>query len=124
MTDDMDKARAEGREEGRIAEILRRHEDHFSTINGSIEKSKDAMIVLASEIRGLREDARIRDERVQVAADTLATETERRREELAGTVDQADRLTASSEHKFTRRERLGALVMTAALAVIGYLLGR
>jgi hypothetical protein len=110
VSDDLDKARAEGREAGRIDEILRQYGVHFDSINGSIEKSASAITELASEIRQLREEARLRDERVAVAAETLATETERRREELAGT-------TAGAEHKFTRRERTLALVIAVAAVV-------
>lgn len=112
-----DRAREEGREAGRIDQILVQHTAHFATINGSVEKTAETLAELASEIRGLREDSRLDRERVKVAADTLATETERRREEL-------EQSSTTGDRKFTRRERIAAGVLTLTLAVIGYLLGK
>lgn len=63
-----------------------------------VRSVNQAVMDLASEARTMREESRIRDERVAVAADTLATETERRRSELADTITSTDR-------KFTRREK-------------------
>ena len=109
-----------GLEAGRVAQVLKEHSEHFIDLNGSMDKTAAALVELASEVRQLREDARLREERVEVAATTLATETERRREELAGTVDSADRAVAQNEYKFTRRERIGAAVLTVAIALVGY----
>lgn len=123
-SDDHEKVFAAGQEAGRVAQILVEHAAHFAKINGSIDKSVEALHELASEVRGLREDMRLGEERVEVAATVLAEETERRRRELAGTAEQQDREVRSSETKLSRRERVGGVVITALLAALGYLLGR
>jgi methyl-accepting chemotaxis protein len=110
--DPHEKALAQAREEGRVAQILVEHGKHFDQINGSIDKSAEALNDLRGEIRGVREDMRLAAERVEVAASVLAQETERRREALAETVGAGDR-------KFTRRERVFALVLAIAVPALG-----
>lgn len=82
-----------GREEGRVNALLDEHTQRLNKINGSVErhaKSVEALTrttnagfeKLAGEIRTMQEEARLDRERVKVAAQTLAQETERRRKEL------------------------------------------
>jgi len=61
-------------------------------------------------VRSLQEAGRLAAERVTVAADTLATETERRRMQLADALSSTDR-------SFTRRERIGTFVVTVVVAL-------
>jgi cell division protein FtsL len=103
-----------GKEEGRVDEVLRQHGQHLARINGSIDDSTQALSNLAGEIRELREDSRLREERVVVAAETLATETERRRSELADTATSADRA-------FTRREKVMGLALSLAVGAVAVL---
>lgn len=93
MTETPGDILARGRKEGRIDALLAEHSSHLAKINGSIdrfsESSEDltvAMRELASEIRTLQEEGRSAALAVKVAADTLAIETERRRDELATSV--------------------------------------
>lgn len=106
-----------GLKEGRIDALLEAHTTHLARINGSIERAADASLaaaestrVLAGEIRTMAEQQRLAAERVKVAADTLATETERRRKELADSAETGDR-------RWGRRERLAALALTVAVAL-------
>ena len=82
-----------GLQEGARDALLEEHTARLNKINGSVErhaKSVEALTrnmvqgfeKLASEIRTMQEEARLDRERVRVAADTLAAETERRRKEL------------------------------------------
>lgn len=109
-----------GKKEGHVEAQLAEHSQHLSRINGSIDRFTDvtrdaaaATRELSSEIRTLQEEGRLAAERVRVAAATLATETERRRAELAETVSSGDR-------RFSKRERLAALLiaLVAALAAV------
>lgn len=83
-----------GKKEGRVDALLDEHTARLNKINGSVErfsKSHDNLAKsvsvgfekVASEIRTLQEEARLREERVKVAATTLAAENERRRFEEA-----------------------------------------
>ncbi len=128
------EAHARGQKEGRMDALLAEHSEHLAKINGSIERAalaeealekvvasldvhtqdalrklevqlKLAIANVASDVRTLNEDARLRDERVSVAARTLATETERRRTELADTA-------SAGSNKFTRRQQIAALALT------------
>lgn len=101
-----------GREEGRVDEVLRQHGAHLERINGSIDHSTAAMQNLVAVVQELREDARLREERVETARKTLADETERRRSELADMV-------ASGDRQFTRRERLLAACLSLAVLAFG-----
>jgi hypothetical protein len=108
----------EGKRAGRVAQTLKEHADHLNAINGSIARSAKASEDLASEIRLLREESRLRDERVTVAAETLATETERRRSALADVENRRDREIDSSDRQFTRRQVIfGAVIGAAGLAL-------
>lgn len=100
-----------GVEAGRVAQILTDHGKHFDGINGSIEKTAAEMAAMRLELQGLREDARLREERENVKAKTVAAEVERRRQELADTL-------ATGDRAFTRREKLlGSALGVAAVAV-------
>jgi septal ring factor EnvC (AmiA/AmiB activator) len=79
-----------GKKEGRVDALLEEHTARLNKINGSVErfsKSHDNLAKsvsvgfekIASEIRTMQEEARLREERVKVAAQTLAAENERRR---------------------------------------------
>jgi hypothetical protein len=102
-----------GKEAGRAAQVEDEFRRHFIDINGSVARTADTLAELASEMRTMREEARLRDERVAVAADTLATETERRRSELADTTTSADR-------RFTRREKQIGWALTVGIPALLY----
>lgn len=109
-----------GLKEGRTDALLEEHSKHFQRINGSIDKfikvaedNATAMRELASEIRTLQEEGRLAEERVKVAATTLATETERRREELAV----ATSTTASADAKGARRWSKWDRILASAIAL-------
>jgi hypothetical protein len=81
-----------GLKEGRVEARLDGHDARLDKINGSIDrfsKSHDnlskavsvGLEKLANEIRKMQEEARARDLAVDIAAKTLAAETERRRSE-------------------------------------------
>jgi hypothetical protein len=111
-SEDYARGVAAGREHGRIDAELREVREHVKDINGSIERSIGAQRELADVVRALAEDARLREERVVAAAEALASETERRRRELADRTEAGDR-------GFSRRERiLSAAVGLAGLAYI------
>ena len=74
-----------GLKEGRVDALLDEHTSRLNKINGSVERHAVAVEQLASEIRQLRDEARLREDAVKVAAATLAEETERRRAALADT---------------------------------------
>jgi hypothetical protein len=110
--------------EGRIDALLADHTAHLEQIYGMIEKAADANLDvaealrgLASDIRTLQEASRLSSERVKVAADTLAIETERRRKELAETDSQSDR-------RFSRREKLAGLGATLLVGLLTLVLRR
>lgn len=63
---------------------------------------------MATDIRTLQEERRLAEERLKVAADVLATETERRREALVDATGNEDR-------RFTRRERIFASAVSLLL---------
>lgn len=82
-----------GLAEGARDALLGEHTKRLNKINGSVERhaqsveqltrtTQQGFEKLASEIRTMQEEARLDRERVRVAADTLAAETERRRKEL------------------------------------------
>jgi septal ring factor EnvC (AmiA/AmiB activator) len=82
-----------GVKEGRVNALLDEHTSRLNKINGSVErfsKSHESLAKaisvglekLAAEMRVMQEEARARELAVKVAADTLAKETERRRQAL------------------------------------------
>jgi septal ring factor EnvC (AmiA/AmiB activator) len=83
-----------GKKEGRVDALLEEHTARLNKINGSVERHAKSVETLAkqvnlgfeklaSEIRTMQEEARIREAKVSTAAETLAVETERRRKQLA-----------------------------------------
>lgn len=87
-----------GKKEGRVDALLDEHTVRLNKINGSIERHaesnerlanamKTGFDKLAGEMRVMQEEARARDLAVDVARETLAKETERRREELAASAE-------------------------------------
>ncbi len=104
---DFERGEEAGREKQKLDEVIQ----HSKDVNGAIASMKEALSGLVGEIRGLREDARLREERVETARVTLANETERRRIEIADATDTGDR-------KFGRRDRLvGGAVGLGLLAL-------
>jgi hypothetical protein len=82
-----------GLKEGRVDALLEEHTFRLNKINGSIERHaksnetlarefKNGFDKLATEMRVMQEEARARELAVRVAAETLATETERQRQEV------------------------------------------
>ena len=93
MTEDLTDFQR-GLKEGRVDALLEEHTLRLNKINGSVErfaKSNEVLVKamrdmhekLDTKLRNIEEQMRLDAERVKVAADTLAAETERRREELA-----------------------------------------
>jgi methyl-accepting chemotaxis protein len=110
--------------EGRLEARLAAHDEHFEKINGSIERFAQAnenlvaaMRELASEIRSLQEGGRLAQERVKVAAETLAQDTEQRRAALAETATALVASEASSDRKFSKREKLASLAVAVAAVI-------
>jgi len=102
-----------GKEAGRVAAILADHTTHLAKINGSIADSAVALSELASEVRSLREEATLRQVRIDGSLSTLAAETERRAKTLAQTVK-------TGEARFSRRGRFTAwgLALAVLLALV------
>jgi hypothetical protein len=94
----------QGLREGRVDALLEEHTSRLSKINGSVERHAASVEKLAkqvsigfekvaSEMRTMQEDGRARDLAVEVAAETLAKETERRRVEAESVrIERADAL--------------------------------
>lgn len=111
MTDEFDRGVKEGRDDA----TLLAHAEHLSRINGHLERAAIAseqvaarLTELASEIRTLQEEGRIATR----TASALATETERRRADLADTA-------ATDDRRFSRREKLGGLLFSGLVAAAG-----
>ena len=96
MTEDLTDFQR-GLKEGRVDALLEEHTLRLNKINGSVDrfaKSNESLAKamremhekLDSKLRNIEEQMRLDAERVKVAADTLAAETERRREELAASL--------------------------------------
>ena len=85
----------------------------MAIINGSIERSAKALEGVASEVRDLGVKFDMQIKMAEAARIALATETERRRTELADSANMSDR-------KFTRREKFVGSAITVALAGLGY----
>jgi methyl-accepting chemotaxis protein len=115
------RLRREGFEAGAQAAEMAQFREHFESINGSVERTAKALIEVRDAVRILADEVRRDKEAVVVRADTLAAETENRRNALAETAASADRLVAAGDRSFSRRERLvgaaGGLVLVA-LAVL------
>jgi hypothetical protein len=98
----------QGHEAGRVAQKLEEHDKHFKRINGSIESTGVSLRYLGEQVNKLREESRVRDERVIAAAEALASETETRRQKLAEVAEADDR-------SWVRRHG----VVTALITVLG-----
>ena len=119
--DEFERGKLEGLRDAKVES----HEQRLANINGSIDRFTavvDALAKtvtaavdhLASEIRTLQEQARSAALAVKVAADTLATETERRREELATTA-------ASTQSTWSlRSSKMNVVYLAAAIVGIGF----
>jgi hypothetical protein len=130
-SEDYERGRADGRVEAR----LEGHDEHFSRLNGQIAEFALAAKQLAVEFRGLgseirtmREEALLDREKVKAAAEALAIKTEEDREKVENErisraeqteekrAERAEALT-TQHFKFTRREKIGGLILTAVIAV-------
>ena len=133
-----------GVKEGRVDALLEQHSEHLAQINGSVARAglaaealttavnsltsdttaslirleqvlRDALADVASDVRTLNEDARVRDQVTEATRAALAAETERRRVELGD-------MAAAGSSRFTRRQQLAALTLTVLGLVVSYLL--
>lgn len=116
-----------GQREGRVDALLEAHTKHLGKINGHIEqftrvvdrldKSTHAGFdKLEGAILSLQTEGRLAEERVNVAAITLAGETERRRAELAAAAEAKALASSGDFQRFTKRERrLAGLIAFATL---------
>jgi len=126
----------QGLREGRVDALLEEHTSRLSKINGSVERHAKSVETLAkqvsigfekvaSEMRTMQEDGRARDLAVEVAAETLAKETERRRVEAETVrVERADALNAPIRTWNLRANKasvLGGAVTVAAAVEAAYL---
>jgi len=120
-----------GMKEGRIDALLDEHTARLNKINGSVDRfaksneklvetmredaagTRTALDLLSSAMRTMQEEGRARDLAVQVAADTLAKETERRREELATTA-----ATTSTTWSLRSNKASVAYLLIALVAVL------
>ena len=119
--DELERAFAAGKQEGRTETRLDEHDAHLAKINGSIDRFTASVDVLASEIAKFREDARLDRERVKTAAETLAGVTEQNREKLeSDRIARADILAASG-FKWTKRQVVGTILTSVTIALAGLL---
>ncbi|HEY8723458.1 MAG TPA: hypothetical protein VIL92_06315 [Gaiellaceae bacterium] len=125
-----------GKREGRVDATLEAHGRHLTRINGNIERFATAIETLTTtmlarfdksdhEILTLQEDGRSAALAVTVAAETLETDAERRRGELAetaaGLAVTAKALETSEtkdDRAFSKRERLAALAVSIVGAAV------
>jgi septal ring factor EnvC (AmiA/AmiB activator) len=102
-----------GRESGRQDQQLDDHAQHLAKINGSIERFSTSLDGLQAEVSQLREDLRTRDTRETAAKETLAAETQRRKEALEVTAADIKGVADAKDRTFTRREKLMGMAFTA-----------
>jgi hypothetical protein len=121
----------QGLKEGRVNALLEEHTARLNKINGSVERHAKSVETLAkqmsvgfekvaSEMRTMQEEARARELAVQVAATTLAEETERRRvEEERLREERADALSEQPRTWSLRANKVSASagITSIALAV-------
>lgn len=141
-----------GKREGRIDALLEEHGLHLERINGSVADAakelkhladevhllsqenqrslrkvdvdlKTALRELASDIRTLKEDQKIRDTALTVAAEGIAKQTEERRGTLAAEAVAADRGSARQASVFTKRQQLATAVVGTVVGIVGLYLG-
>jgi len=117
-----------GVKEGKDDATLASNTARLDALNGSLAanvRALDALAVTMREgfdavngaIRILQEEGRAAVLALEVAAQTLAKETERRRAELEGS-------TATTDRTWSKRERLAALALTIILSLLGFYLAR
>lgn len=122
-----------GHREGVVDATLSAHALHLRTINGNIARAnvvtqeltttvRDGLAAVESAVRTLQEEARLAEERVNVAAATLARETERRREELAATAAQAALSENKNDRRWSRSQEMGGIAL-AFLALVATIVG-
>lgn len=125
----------QGLKEGRVDALLDEHTQRLNKINGSVERHAKSVEGLtkqmtvgfekvATEIRTMQEEARIREATVKVAAETLAVETERRRgEEERLRKERADALEApvrAWDIRANKASVTGAIITAISLATAVY----
>ena len=74
------EAFARGVTAGEVAEQLRRHDTHFSQINGSIDRTAAALEGLRLDVQGLRDQMKADQKTVVVTAQALKDEGQARRD--------------------------------------------
>ena len=102
---------------GVVDTTLAAHDAQLKRINGSVALAAENLASLTREVAGIREDARLREQRALVATQTLADETERRRKQIVEEKDNA-------RSTFSRRERILSGCFAASglvVAVLSYL---
>jgi len=115
-----------GKREGRIDALLESHTKSIARLDIHIERQSESiehltkavnkgMAALSDGLRTMQEEGRARDLAVKVAAETLAAETERRREELASAG-------AAVAWQFTKRQGLAVILIAAAAVVVSILI--
>ena len=125
-----------GKKEGRTDALLAEHTARLDAINGSIEQSASAIEALtktvrdwsaklSDAIRTLQEEGRLAEERVNVAAATLAADAARRRIELeataTGLATTAATLAATqttNDRQWSRGQQLAMLVIAFAAVFV------
>lgn len=100
-----------GVKEGRIDAKLEDHARHLETINGSVERSAAALENVVTEVRELRVAFETQVRTAKLVAETLAAETERRREALADTAITDDR-------QFTKRQQIAGLALATITVIV------
>lgn len=123
-----------GLKQGAVDALLSEHTARLNKINGSVERhaksnenlTKEMRVgfeKLAGEIRTMQEEARLDRERVKVAAETLARETERRRAAIEEEKQAAEEEKQASSGAWLLRANKAtvASAIVAFLAVAGSL---
>lgn len=100
-----------GREAGRVDAVLEAYAEHFKVINGSIESSAVAITALGVQVRELREESRLREERALTAEQMRKEEAERRGAELQNR-------RSGDERRFSKRERLALVALGTATVLL------
>ena len=100
-----------GKEAGRVAQILTEHSEHLMKINGSVADTAKSLIKLTSELQALREEATLRQERVEGSLAKLAAEIEHHQDDENEPAEQQQ-----NGHQWLTTT--GALALAVALALV------
>ena len=130
MVSDFDRGKKEGVTEALLAE----HTARLDAMNGNIARfaaanetlskwTRDGFTKLESAVREIQEDMRSAALALKVTADTLATETERRREELAVTATATESSAQHADRAFSKREKVLSLIVAVVVPAAGIYFG-